>query len=252
MKKLTKILSLALILALTSFSFTATFATQTKDKTDVTIKWFGHSSFGISDVNGMQIVTDPYAPDMGYTFPKEIKTDILTLSHDHFDHYNHKALEKYAHCIEGVETFSHNGIDVKGIASYHDEKKGELRGKNTIFTYSINKVKVCHLGDLGHVLTKDQIKAIGKVDVLMIPVGGVYTIDAKAAAEVVKQVNPKIVIPMHYKTEALPAEFGDVDNADKFIAAMKDWKVEKSDALTISRATLDKSKGKRIVVLSYK
>lgn len=251
MKKISRILSFAMILVLTSFSCTTTFAAQAKDKTDVSIKWFGHSSFGISDVKGTQIVTDPYGEGLGYVFPK-VTTDILTMSHDHFDHSNLKALEKYSHCIDGIEKFSHNNIVVNGVASYHDEKKGELRGKNIIYTYSINQVKICHLGDLGHLLTKEQITAIGKVDVLMIPVGGLYTIDAQTAAKVVKQINPKMVIPMHYKTEVLTDEFGAVTKVDDFLAEMKDWKVEKAETLTVNKTKLDKSKDKTIVVLSYK
>lgn len=237
---------MALVLAVSS-SFV--FAAPAKDKSDLTVQWYGHASFGISDGAGTQIVTDPYAEDIGYKFPK-VTTNVLTVSHDHFDHNNIKALEKYAHLVDGVESFSHDGIEVKGIASVHDEKSGELRGKNTIYVYTLNNMKICHLGDQGIALTKEQVKAIGKIDVLMIPVGGLYTIDAKTAAKVVAQVNPKIVVPMHYKTDSLVAEFGEVTGVDGFIKEMSGWTVTKAKTLTLNKATLDKSKGKQLVVLS--
>ncbi len=251
MKKQLRLVSSVMVLVFTLFSCTFVFGAQAVSADSVTIKWFGHSSFGISDSKGTKVVTDPYGEGLGYELPK-LTTDILTLSHDHFDHNNFKALEKYSHLIEAPEKFSHNNVEVKGIASYHDEKKGELRGKNTIFVYTVNQVKICHLGDLGHALTKEQITAIGKVDVLMIPVGGLYTIDAETAAKVVGQINPKMVIPMHYKTDVLPAEFGDITKVDAFITAMKGWKVEKADQLTLTKKSVDQAKGKTIVMLSYK
>lgn len=247
MKKLSQILSVALIVAL---GCSASFGATAKDQNDLTIKWFGHASFGIATESGTQIVTDPYDEVIGYKFPK-VSTNILTVSHDHFDHNNIKILEKYSHLVEGVEIFKHDGIEVKGIASVHDEKQGSLRGKNTIYVYTINQMRICHLGDQGVELTKDQLKAIGKVDVLMIPVGGLYTIDAKTAAKVVTQVNPKVVLPMHYKTDALIADFGEVTKVEAFTDAMKGWTIEQADTLTLNKANLDKSKGKKIVVLSY-
>ena len=251
MKKSSKILTFVLTFVLLTFSCNITFGYQGSSKSDISIKWYGHSSFGISDSKGMQIVTDPYGEGLGYTFPK-VSTNILTVSHQHFDHNNVKALQKYEHYIKNLGKFSFNNIAVKGIASFHDEKNGSLRGPNTIYTYKIDNIRICNLGDLGHLLTKKEKAAIGKVDVLLIPVGGFYTIDAQTAAKVVEQLDPKIVIPMHYKTEVLPESFGAVTGVDTFISAMKGWKVEKSDVLKINKADLSKSKEKTIAVLSYK
>lgn len=226
MKKLSISLIFILVFLVLIFSCNIAFGYQKKDEGKVTIKWFGHASFGISDDKGMEIVTDPYGEGLGYNFPK-ILTNILTVSHQHFDHNNIGALQSYSHYIHEIGKSSFDDIDIKGIESYHDEKYGALRGPNTIYTYKIDKLKICHLGDLGHLLTATEIDAIGKVDVLMIPVGGYYTLDVDKAAKVVEQLNPKIVIPMHYKTEVLPDEFGPIDKVDTFLSAMKGWKVKK-------------------------
>lgn len=249
MKRTFKVLTLVVLIFI--FSGSIVFGAQADSKADISIKWFGHSSFGISDAEGMQIVTDPYDEGLGYTFPK-VSTNILTVSHQHFDHNNIEALQEYSCYIKGLGEFSSEDIDVKGIASYHDEETGALRGPNTIYTYKIDKVRICHLGDLGHLLTRDEILEIGKVDILMIPVGGLYTIDAQNAAKVVEQIAPKIVIPMHYKTEVLPEDFGAVDKVDKFLSLMKGWKVEKADVLEIDGIQLKESKDKKIIILSYK
>lgn len=249
MKKILTVMTLAVLIIV--FSCSTAFGEQINAKADITIKWFGHSSFGISDDEGLKIVTDPYNQDLGYSFPK-VSTNILTVSHQHFDHNYIEALQDYSCYIKGVGEFSSDCIDVKGITTYHDEEKGALRGPNTVYTYKMDKVRICHLGDLGHLLTKEELLDIGRVDILMIPVGGLYTIDAQNAAKVVEQINPKIVIPMHYKTEVLPEDFGAVDKVDKFISLMKGWKVEKSDVLEISESQLKASKDKKIVILSYK
>ncbi|MFZ5967836.1 MAG: MBL fold metallo-hydrolase [Bacillota bacterium] len=249
MKKFFSVLTLGVLILI--FSCYVTFGEQANSKADISIKWFGHASFGISDNEGMKIVTDPYGEGLGYNFPK-VSTNILTVSHQHYDHNYIEALQEYACYIRGVGEFSSDNIDVKGIASYHDEEKGALRGPNNIYTFKIDKVRICHLGDLGHLLTKEEILDIGRVDILMIPVGGLYTIDAQNAAKVIEQIDPKIVIPMHYKTEVLPEDFGAVDKVDKFLSRMKGWKVEKLDVLEINESQLKQLKDKTIVLLSYK
>ena len=249
MKKSFKILTMVVLILI--FSCNAAFGEQINSKADISIKWFGHASFGISDNEGMKIVTDPYCEGLGYNFPK-VSTNILTASHQHYDHNYIEALQEYSCYIKGLGEFSSDCIDVKGIASYHDEEKGALRGPNNIYTYKIDKVRICHLGDLGHLLTKEEILDIGRVDILMIPVGGLYTIDAQNAAKVVEQIDPQIVIPMHYKTEVLPEDFGAIDEVDKFISVMKGWKVEKHDVLEINESQLKELKDKTIAILSYK
>lgn len=219
-------------------------------KKSATIEWSGHSCFTITNERGTKVVTDPFPDGIGYTVP-ELRADIVTVSHDHFDHNNLAAVKSNFTAVRERGQFNIDGIKIKGTKTYHDTEGGALRGENTVYTYNIDGVNVCHLGDLGHELTQEQLKSIGKVDVLMIPVGGLYTIDAEAAAKVVNQLNPKVVIPMHYKTEALIPDFGDVAPVDNFIAKMSGWQVSKVDTFAFNKAELMKSNQKKIVVLNY-
>ena len=162
------------------------------------IKWLGHASFLITSDSGVKIITDPYETggDLSYGQIKE-SADIVTISHDHFDHNNVASVGGKPEVVKGRAKVK--GIKFKGIPTYHDEVEGGQRGKNTIFCFEVDGVKVCHLGDLGHRLGGKQVAEIGSVDILLIPVGGFYTIDARAATEVCNQLKPRVVIPMHYK-----------------------------------------------------
>lgn len=214
------------------------------------IKWSGHSCFTITNQKGTKVVTDPFGDGIGYKVP-ELYAQIVTVSHDHFDHNNLATVKSNFTAIRERGKFNINGIKIKGTKTYHDTENGALRGENTVYTYDIDGVSVCHLGDLGHQLSKEQINSIGKVDVLMIPVGGLYTIDGAEAAKVVSQLNPKVVIPMHYKTDALSADFGDVSKVEDFTSKMQGWKVVKADTFTFNKADIEKSKGKEVVILDY-
>jgi len=165
------------------------------------IKWLGHSCFLITSMDGVRIITDPYAvgEDINYAPIKEI-ADIVVVSHGHHDHSNVSVVQGRPEVIKGNGTKTAQGIQFGGIASYHDASQGTQRGPNTIFCFTVDDMKLCHLGDLGHVLSPRQINEIGAVDVLFIPVGGFYTIDASVASQVCDQLKPKIVIPMHFKT----------------------------------------------------
>ncbi|MEG0774600.1 MBL fold metallo-hydrolase [Clostridium sp.] len=225
------------------------------EKKGITIEYFGHSSFGISNKDGMQIVTDPYDPMLGYKFPS-ISTNLLTVSHDHFDHNNVAAVESYEELINTTTgSFKVDDIKVKGISTYHDGEQGASRGTNTIYTYEINNIKVCHLGDLGHQLSKEQINSIGKVDVLMIPVGGFFTIESEDVISAINSLDPKVVIPMHYVTETSWPVFED------YIAPVSDftsrinsegWTVNEVDNLTVTKQMLNTMKTKQVFVLDYK
>ncbi|HEX9058910.1 MAG TPA: MBL fold metallo-hydrolase [Clostridia bacterium] len=215
------------------------------------IRWNGHSCFSITSSEGTKIVTDPYDNSTGYTMP-EIEANILTSSHNHFDHNNIGAVKGDFNLFRTVGEFNSLGINIKGTLTYHDTNKGADRGQNIVYTYNVNGINVCHLGDLGHTLDRETIKSIGKVDVLLIPVGGVYTIDAKNAAVVVKQLNPKIVIPMHYKTPVLASDFGDLTDENEFISKMPGWKVAKGvSELKVSKCYIDNLREKKLVVLKY-
>lgn len=220
----------------------------------ITIEYFGHSSFGISDSKGMKIVTDPYEDWIGYTFPS-ISTQILTVSHDHFDHNYVAALQGYDQLINATTgSFTNGDIKIEGFSSWHDTTQGSERGANTIYTYEINKIKVCHLGDLGHELSEELINSIGEVDVLMIPVGGFFTINSDEAIKVINSINPKVVIPMHYVTDASREVFGDyLAPVDDFTSkiGLEGWKIESIDNLTLTKQMLNTLKSKKIFVLNY-
>jgi L-ascorbate metabolism protein UlaG (beta-lactamase superfamily) len=182
------------------------------------VKWLGHASFLITSDQGKKIVTDPYKPGafgLGYgSIPDE--ADIVTVSHEHDDHNYADGVPGNPQVVRGPGLHQVNGIEFKGIACQHDESGGKERGPNNIFCFTVNNVRLCHLGDLGHVLENDQVAAIGTVDVLLIPVGGSFTIDARGADNVIGQINPLVVIPMHFKTARCP-DFP-VSDVESFLA----------------------------------
>jgi len=168
----------------------------------VEIKYLGHAAFVITSDKGLKIITDPYATAPDLTYGEITETaDIVTVSHAHFDHSNVAAVKGNPEVLSRVGRSVVKGIEFKGVASAHDDSGGKQRGGNIIFCFEVDGVTVCHLGDLGHRLDDKQLKEMGRVDILLIPVGGNYTIDAKVATEVCDQLKPKVVIPMHYKTE---------------------------------------------------
>jgi L-ascorbate metabolism protein UlaG (beta-lactamase superfamily) len=167
----------------------------------VIIKWLGHSCFLITSAAGVRIVTDPYftGGDINYS-PVAEAADIVVISHEHRDHNAASAVHGEPEVVRGVGTKTVRGIEFKGIAAHHDKSGGRERGKNTVFRFTVDGVRLCHLGDLGHLLTRAQCAEIGEVDVLFVPVGGFYTIDADDATRVCDQLRPKVAIPMHFKT----------------------------------------------------
>lgn len=179
------------------------------------IKYLGHSSFKINFKSG-SLITDPFDSSIGYNFPKESAT-IVTISHEHADHNNAEPIKDVRKVVKGPGEYEIEGISIIGIDSYHDDKKGEERGKNTMYIFEAEDLRIAHLGDLGHKLSEKQVESLGDVDVLMLPVGGVYTIDAKLATEVVQSIEPEFVLPMHYKTKDLSqSTFGELTGVDEF------------------------------------
>ena len=169
------------------------------------IKWYGHAAFLITSNQGVKILTDPYEPgafggQLSYGKITD-QTDIVLTSHDHADHNHTGDLPGSPQIIKGSGSRTSKGIHVKGIATFHDPSKGSERGANTIFAFTVDGIQICHLGDLGHVLTQKELTEIGPVDLLLTPVGGFYTIDAKEAAQIAEAIKPKVLIPMHFKTE---------------------------------------------------
>jgi len=178
------------------------------------IKWLGHACFLLTSEDGVKVLTDPFDESVGYRIPA-VEADIVTTSHAHYDH-NAVGIVKgnFVH-INKAGSFEEKGIKITGISTFHDEAFGNKRGKNIIYVFEMDGLRICHCGDLGHVLDAEQIAEIGEIDILLIPVGGVYTINAAQAFEVMNSLNPVITIPMHFKTPALKFSLGTVD---EFIA----------------------------------
>ena len=169
------------------------------------IQFLGHSSFLLTTDAGTRIVTDPFDPakyqdSLNYR-PFSEPADIVTISHEHSDHSAAHIISGSPIIIRGNGKFVASEVEFLGVETYHDEAHGAERGRNTVFVIGVDGLRIAHMGDLGHVLSADQAAEIGSVDVVLIPVGGYYTIDAPKAAKVAEQIAAKIVIPMHYKTD---------------------------------------------------
>lgn len=214
----------------------------------MTIIWYGHSCFKITDQGGhLSIITDPFSKEIGLNPPRG-SADIVTISHDHFDHNNAKTISGNPFVINSPGEYEIRQVRITGYLSFHDSKKGQERGQNTIFLIEMDKIRICHLGDFGQEKLSDKdLEAIGRVDVLMAPVGGVYTIDARKAAEIVNQIEPKIVIPMHYKLPGLKKVEGLANVAD-FLEEMGVEKKPAVNKLVIKRKDLTGENVKVVVM----
>ena len=181
------------------------------------IKWLGHATFLVTSESSVKVVIDPYASAEGLRYGEINETaDVVTVSHDHFDHNNVGAVKGNPRVIRSTTDFK--GIKFRAIPAYHDEEAGKKRGAVTVFCIDVDGLTLCHLGDLGQTLTPKQIAEIGKVDILMVPVGGYYTIDARAATAVCEQLKPKVIIPMHFKTDSVSLP---IVAADDFLKGKK-------------------------------
>ena len=165
------------------------------------VKWLGHACFLITSGSGLRVITDPYLVGGGLNYsPIKETADVVLVSHDHDDHNNVSAVQGKPEVVKGGGTRTAKGVQFRGVATSHDASAGQQRGLNTVFSFAMDNLRLCHLGDLGHVLTPAQVAEIGAVDILFIPVGGYFTIDAVVANQVCDQLKPKVVIPMHFKT----------------------------------------------------
>lgn len=194
------------------------------------INWFGQSCFVIEAKSGCKILTDPFDSSLGYSLPSG-DVDIVTISHHHRDHDCVSYISKSAVILDSLEHKDIKGIIIEGKETFHDKFKGEKRGKNIIFKFIIDGFVLCHLGDLGHELDKDTLNWLGDVDILMIPVGGNYTIDGMEAASIATKINSHLIIPMHFGTAALSFP---LDGAEKFITAIKNGEKLASSYLEIT------------------
>lgn len=213
------------------------------------IKWLGHSSFLLTESTGISVLTDPFDPEMvGYGFSAP-KVDIVTVSHGHADHNYVKGVKSCKQVYDASGKFEYEGrVHITGIQSFHDDEEGALRGKNTIYKIGMDGVNVCHMGDIGEPCSPELIERLLPVDVLMIPVGGNYTIDAELAKEYVDRLMPEIVIPMHYKIKHCEL---DIDKVEPFVRMFDDDCVEDDlDELDLDRCDFDENKSTRLVLLN--
>jgi L-ascorbate metabolism protein UlaG (beta-lactamase superfamily) len=179
------------------------------------ITWLGYSCFRLKG-KSVTVITDPCPPDLGYSIGNPA-AEIVTISHNHPDHSYVQAVSGEPRLVHRPGEYEINGVLIIGVHTFHDADKSATLGNNTVFAIEIDDITVCHLGDLGHPLSSEQIEELGNVDVLLIPVGGKTTIGAVQAAALVRSIEPKVVIPMHYKTLTLAKE---IDTVDKFLKEM--------------------------------
>lgn len=204
----------------------------------------GHSCFRIKGSQAT-IVTDPFPPDLGYS-PGKLAADIVTVSHQHPSHAYIQGVGGEPKIVNGPGEYEISGILIIGVATSHDDEAGSKKGKNTVYLMEVDGVSVCHLGDLGHELTAEQIEEIGDVDVLLLPVGGVSTIDAAMAAAVIRELEPQAVVPMHYQT---PATNRELESVDKFLKEMGMELIEPQSKLSLTKSNLPA--GTQVFLLSY-
>jgi L-ascorbate metabolism protein UlaG (beta-lactamase superfamily) len=198
------------------------------------ITWYGHSCFKIV-TNGQTIVIDPFSKNLGLR-PPHGQADIVLVTHEHHDHNNIGTIGGNPFMVRGPGEYEVKGISILGIESFHDAKQGAERGLNTIYLVESEDIKLCHLGDFGQdELSDDQSEKINEPDILFIPVGGKYTIGATRAASLVNQLEPKIVIPMHYK---MVGSNLDAEPVDRFLKETGAGKKQAVDKLTIKKKGL--------------
>lgn len=211
------------------------------------ITWLGHSSFLIKFNNGIKLLQDPFDETVGYPLYSG-KPDIITVSHNHFDHnYIEPYLKESPTILNTSGTWEVMGIKIKGIPSFHDNMLGEKRGPNIIYVVEGDGFRICHLGDLGHTLDKDTLKEIGSVDILLIPVGGNYTLDGKESAKVAKLINSSYIIPMHYKTPYINFPISGVED---FITSMKNGERKDTNTMNFSSSNSKPQDKNNVLILS--
>lgn len=211
------------------------------------ITWLGQACFKLQTDKTI-IVIDPYDPRVGFKLSR-LTADLVLVTHDHFDHNNISAVKG----VEGNKPFIINGpgeyeaknIFVYGIPSFHDNSEGKDRGTNTIYRVEVEGMSLLHLGDLGHLLNNGQLEQLKSVDILMIPVGGTYTINAKEASQIISQIEPRMVIPMHYKIKGLKVN---LDPLDKFCKEIGVCPTETIPKLKIAKKDLPAEEMKVVVL----
>lgn len=204
------------------------------------ISYYGHSCFKLKGSAGT-VLTDPFEASVGFALPT-VSADLVTVSHQHSDHSAAKLVSGTARrdkpfVIDQAGEYEVGGISVFGVSTFHDPTGGVERGRNLVFTILIDGIRVCHLGDLGHELTQDQLSEIGSVDVAIVPVGGTFTIDPSLATKTIHMLEPAIAIPMHYNTPAHDQKvYGELATIADFLQAFG------SETKPVGKLTLEASR----------
>ena len=214
------------------------------------ITYLGHSSFKIKGKTAV-VVTDPFSSEMlGFKFPKT-EADIVAISHQHQDHNQQNLVEGSPFIISEPGEYEVKGVSVFGYPSFHDSASGAERGKNIIYVIETEGLRICHLGDLGSAIPPKTLEEISEVDVLMIPVGGVVTIGPKEAVDLISQIEPNIVLPMHYRAPGIDkTKFGDLATLDVFLKEMGAESSEKLDKISLTKDKLPEET--KVVILERK
>ncbi|MDE6868717.1 MAG: MBL fold metallo-hydrolase [Clostridia bacterium] len=211
------------------------------------IEYLGHSCFKLTESTGTSVVCDPYDSSIGYDMPK-VCADAVTVSHRHYDHDNIGAVSGNPVIIDGECNHELDGVQISAVKSFHDGQRGKVRGENLIFKFRMDGIDICHLGDLGEACSSELIELLLPVDVLLIPVGGNYTVDAEMAKEYVDRLMPNVVIPMHYRDKGCKL---DIEKVDDFLQTFDEEDIEEIDGSEIefTRREFDGFDNTRVIVL---
>ena len=209
------------------------------------ITWYGQSCFKIQSGETV-LAVDPFDKSIGLT-PPRFRADILAVTHDHYDHNNKESINGEPFLICGPGEYEIKGLEILGVESFHDDSEGAKRGKNTIYKIEMDEIRICHLGDLGQEkLTDKQLQTLGEIDILMVPVGGKYTIGAAESIAVINQIEPRIVIPMHYKIPGLKI---DVAGLSEFLKEFGSKETKPEEKLTLKKKDLPQEEETKLIVL---
>lgn len=212
------------------------------------LKYIAHSSF-VMKTKTATVVMDPFGSDIGIKFPKT-PADVVLTSHHHGDHDNVKGIEGDPIVFDWPGEYDCKGIAIRGIPTFHDNEKGAKRGKNVMFKITAENMSILHCGDLGHILDDKTIEEIGNIDILCIPVGGYYTIDPHGAMQITKQIEPALVLPMHYQFAGLDSKIAaNLKPVSEFLSAMSQVGVTAQPKLTIKREDIAQETNTKVVLL---
>ena len=207
------------------------------------VTWLGHGCFRLRG-RGAAVVTDPYPPTIGLKLSR-MDADLITVSHEHDDHTYTQVVRDGAYEVHGPGEYEVAGVSVIGLPTYHDAEKGAKEGRNTVYLIEMDDVRICHLGDLGHKLDDAEAEAVASPDVLLVPVGGRTTMNGEQAAEVVRQLEPRFVVPMHYSIPGLKLQ---LDPVDRFLKEMGVTASEPQPKLSVQKSSVTEYETKVVVL----